>query len=68
MCLLDVPYCAWMDDFDFTGADPGSCDIVRVVDCTSSPAFTLVRVCERLKVPPSWACALVFELSTGPLP
>src|SRR3954467_9262909 len=42
--------------------------MVRVVDCTSSPAFTLVRVCDRLKVPPSWACARVLEFSTGPLP
>jgi hypothetical protein len=30
--------------------------------------LTLVRVCERLKVPPSCACALAFEFSTGPLP
>src|SRR3954469_10052631 len=53
---------------DLIGFEPGSCDIVLVVDCTSSPAFTLVRVCERLKVPPSCAWARVLELSTGPLP
>jgi hypothetical protein len=46
-------YCAEIDVFDFTGAEPGSCDIVRVVERTSSPALTLVRVCDRLKVPPS---------------
>src|SRR5215212_4501927 len=67
MAISRIPYCE-IDVFDFTGAEPGSCDIVLVVDWTSSPAFTLVRVCERLNVPPSWAWALVFEFSTGPLP
>src|SRR3954447_320747 len=57
-----------MEVVDLIGFEPGSCDMVLVVDCTSSPAFTLVRVCERLKVPPSCACARVFAFSTGPLP
>jgi len=60
-------YC-WIEVVDLTGFDPGWCDIVLVVDRTSSPAFTWVRVCDLLKVPPSWACARVFEFSTGPLP
>src|ERR671938_1311967 len=50
------------------GFEPGTCDIDLVVEPSSSPALTLVRVCERLNVPPSWACARALELSTGPLP
>lgn len=50
------------------GFEPGTCDIDLVVEPTSSPALTLVRVCERLNVPPSWACARALEFSTGPLP
>src|SRR5947209_12753716 len=50
------------------GLEPGTCDMVLVVEPTVSPAFTLVRVCERLNVPPSCACARALALSTGPLP
>jgi len=53
---------------DLIGALPGSCDMVRVVDWISSPAFTLVRVCDLLKVPPSCACARAFAFRFGPLP
>ena len=43
---------------DFTGFEPGSCDIVLVRDSTLSPSRTLVLVCDFEKVPPSWAIAL----------
>lgn len=57
-----------VDVVDIDGLEPGTCDIVLVVDPTSSPAFTFVRVWERLKVPPSCAWARALELSTGPFP
>jgi hypothetical protein len=62
------PQRAVVDVVDMVGFDPGTCDIVLVVEPTCSPAFTWVRVCERLNVPPSWACARALEFITGPLP
>lgn len=68
--FIDPPcrYRAVVELLDFIGEDPGSCDMVFVVDCTSSPALTLVRVCDLLNVPPSCACARVLALRFGPLP
>src|SRR3569833_1086416 len=57
-----------VDVVDMVGLEPGTCDMVLVVDPTSSPALTFVRVWERLNVPPSCACARALEFSTGPLP
>ena len=57
-----------VDVVDMVGLEPGTCDMVLVVDPTCSPAFTCVRVWERLNVPPSCACARALELSIGPLP
>jgi hypothetical protein len=42
---------------DFTGFEPGWCDIVLVREVTPSPASTVVFVRDLLKVPPSWAVA-----------
>ena len=53
---------------DMVGLEPGTCDIVLVVEPTSWPAFTFVRVCERLNVPPSCAWARALEFRTGPFP
>jgi hypothetical protein len=51
---------------DFTGFEPGSCDILFVRDSTLSPSRTFVLVLDFEKVPPSWAIA--FDCPFRPWP